>query len=44
MGGGGGREFQEGGDICKPTADSCLYVAETNTTLLSNYHTIKNKL
>ena len=27
MGGGGGREAQEGGDIC-------IYVAETNTTVL----------
>ena len=27
---GGGREVQEGGDICIPMADSCCYMAETN--------------
>ena len=26
-----------------PKADSCLYMAETNTTLQSNYPPIKNK-
>ena len=30
---GGGREVQEGGDICIPVADSCWYMAETNTIL-----------
>ena len=30
---GGGREVQEGGDICTPRADSCCCVAETNTIL-----------
>ena len=28
---GGGREVQEGGDICIPVADSCGCMAETNT-------------
>ena len=32
-GGVGGREAQEGGDICILTADSCCCTAETNTTL-----------
>ena len=31
--GGGGREGQEGGDICTPMADSCWCMAETNTIL-----------
>ena len=30
---GGGREVQEGGDICIPMVDSCLYMAETNMLL-----------
>ena len=30
---GGGREVQEGGNICRPMADSCWCMAETNTTL-----------
>ena len=30
---GGGREVQEGGDICILMVDSCCYMAETNTTL-----------
>ena len=30
---GGGREVQEGGDICIPMADSCWCMAEMNTTL-----------
>ena len=34
---GGGREVQEGGDICIPVADSCWYMAETNAILKSNY-------
>ena len=29
----GGRETQEGGDICICIADSCCCTAETNTTL-----------
>ena len=29
----GGREVQEGGDVCMPMADSCCCVAETNTVL-----------
>ena len=29
----GGREVQDGGDICIPVADSCCCMAETNTTL-----------
>ena len=29
----GGREMQEGGDICIRTADSLCYTAETNTSL-----------
>ena len=30
---GGGREVQEGGDICIPMVDSCGCIAETNTLL-----------
>ena len=30
---GGGREVQEGGDICMPMADSCSYMAEVNKIL-----------
>ena len=29
----GGREVQDGGDICIPMADSCCCMAETNTIL-----------
>ena len=29
---GDGKEVQEGGDICIPVADSCLCMAETDTT------------
>ena len=32
-GGGGGREVQEGGDICIHIVDSLLCTAETNKTL-----------
>ena len=39
---GGGREVQEGGDICIPVVDSCC-TAETNTILQSNFPPIKNK-
>ena len=40
---GGGREVQEGGDRGIPMADSCWRMAETNTTLQSNYPPIRNK-
>ena len=30
---GGGREVQEGWDMCIPVADSCWYMAETNTVV-----------
>ena len=30
---GGGREIQEGGDICTPVADSCWGMAEIKPTL-----------
>ena len=33
----GMREAQEGGDICIFAADSHCHIAETNTTLQSNY-------
>ena len=32
-GSGGGREVQGGGGKCMPMADSCWYMAETNTIL-----------
>ena len=38
----GGRELQEGGDICLHIADSLCFTAETNTTLYSNYTPTKN--
>ena len=41
---GGGRGVQNKGSICIPTTDSCGCMAETNTTLWSNYLSIKNKL
>ena len=40
---GGGREAQEGGDICTHMVDSCHCMAETNTILYSNCPPIKNK-
>jgi len=40
---GSGREVEEKGNICIAMADSCLCMAETNTTLESNYTPIKNK-
>ena len=40
---GGGRESPEGGNIGIPAADSCWWMAETNTTLQSNYPSIRNK-
>ena len=39
----GGREAQEGGDICIHMADSHCSGAETNTILESNYTPIKKK-
>ena len=33
LGEGGGRDVQEGVDICIPMADSCCCSAETNTIL-----------
>ena len=39
----GGREAEEGGGVCMHMADSCCCIAETNTTLQSNYSPIKNK-
>ena len=42
-GGGGGREVQEGGDICIHIADSLRCTAETNITLQSNYSPCKKK-
>ena len=42
--GGPRRDAQEGGDICILMADSCYCLAETNTTLYSNYPPVKNKL
>ena len=38
----GGREVQEGGDICMLMADSCCCMAETDATLLCNYLPIKS--
>ena len=38
---GGGREVQEGGDICVPMIDSCGCVAETNPVLQSIHPSIK---
>ena len=37
----GWKQPQEGGDICIHTADSLRCTAETNTTLESNYLSIK---
>ena len=30
---GGGREIQEGGDLCKPMANLCCYMTETSIIL-----------
>ena len=38
---GGGREFQEGGDLCVPVAASCWCMAKTSTILYSNYLPVK---
>ena len=35
-------QAQEGGNVCILMADSCCCMAETNTTLKSNYLPIKN--
>ena len=40
---GGEGDIQERKDICILMADSCFCVAETNTTLESNYTPVKNK-
>ena len=40
---GDGREFQKGGDICTPMADSCWGLTENNKILQSNYTSIKKK-
>lgn len=42
-GGEGGREAQEGRDVCIHIADSFNCTAESNTTLQSNYMPIKKK-
>ena len=41
---GAGREVQEKEDMCILMADARCCMAETNTTLYSNYPSIKNKL
>ena len=38
---GGGREVQEGGDVCLRLTGCCM--AEANTILQSSYPSIKNK-
>ena len=43
MGGGGGREVQEGGDICIHIADSRHCTAETNNTVKQLYANKKKK-
>ena len=40
---GGGREVQDGGDVCDLVADSRCCMAEVNTILESNYSPTKNK-
>ena len=44
MGGMGGEEVQERGDIGIHTADSLHCTAETNTTLYSKFTPVKNKI
>ena len=39
----GGREVQDGGDVCDLEADSRCCMAEVNTILESNYSPTKNK-
>ena len=41
---GGGREAQQGGDMCIITADLHCCTAETNATLSSNFPPIKQKV
>ena len=41
---GGGKEVQEGGDICIPMGDLCCCMAETNAILQSRYPSVKNKI
>ena len=36
-----GKEIQKRGNVCTYIADSLCYIAETNTTLQSNYTPIK---
>ena len=40
----GGREVQEGGDICTPMADSSWYMIETNNTAKQVSYNLENKL
>ena len=40
---GGGREIQEGGDICTPMISSCWCVTESKPILKTNHQPIKNK-
>ena len=40
--GGGGREVQEGGDVCIHIADSLCCTAETNTIVKQLYSNKKN--
>ena len=40
---GGGREVQEGGDICIPMASSCWCMVEIKPILSGNYPPVKNK-
>ena len=40
----GGWEAQEGGNICIHIADALCCTAETNTTLQSNYISIKKDI
>ena len=40
----GGREVQEGGDICIHIADSLCCTAESSAVLLTNYTPIKKKV
>ena len=40
----GGREVQERGHTCIPTADSCSCMAEANTILWSTYPSLKKSL
>ena len=39
----GGRDVQEGGDTCIPTAGSRWCMAEANTIFWGNFLSIKNK-